>query len=176
MAESSRSRVEIAKNNELTLKFWPAEASVSRVQIYPKQHKNFGCKEKYCNNSVTVWNCRYKLRLACVGFLRGEKKEIFKLLKQKLSVCQTHPENETQICNVNTFSYSLCTTRRWVFGRGETNDEKDFINTINSSAQLPSIFSEQRLSQSKRMIALSWQNINRVKEVSSSGNCTLVVT
>lgn len=38
-----------------------------------------------------------------------------------------------------------------------------FINTINSSAQFPSIFSEQCLSQAKRMIALSWQNINRVK-------------
>lgn len=47
--------------------------------------------------------------------------------------------------------------------RGETQDEKDFINTINSSAQVPSVFSEQRLSQAKRMIALSWQNINRVK-------------
>ena len=46
---------------------------------------------------------------------------------------------------------------------GETRDEKDFINTINSSARVPSVFSEQCLSQAKRMIALSWQNINRVK-------------
>ena len=47
--------------------------------------------------------------------------------------------------------------------RGETQDEMDFINTINWSAQFPSIFSEQCLSQPKRMIAFSWQNINRVK-------------
>lgn len=51
----------------------------------------------------------------------------------------------------------------WVLRRGETPDEKDFINTINSSARVPSVFSEQCLSRAKRMIALSWQNINRVK-------------
>lgn len=44
-----------------------------------------------------------------------------------------------------------------------TQDEKDFINTINSSARVSSIFSEQCSSLAKRMIALSWQNINRVK-------------
>ena len=75
-----------------------------------------------------------------------------------------HQENKTQFCDVNTFLYSICSTRRWcVLGRGATQDEKDFINTINSSARVSSIFSEQCSLLAKRMIALSWQNINRVK-------------
>lgn len=59
--------------------------------------------------------------------------------------------------------FSFCGATWWVLGWGETRDEKDFINTINSGAQVPSIFSERRLSQAKWMIALSRQNINRVK-------------
>lgn len=44
-----------------------------------------------------------------------------------------------------------------------TQDEKDFINTINLSAWVPSVFWEQYLSMAKWMIDLSWQNINRVE-------------
>lgn len=48
------------------------------------------------------------------------------------------------------------------FGKRWDSTWKGFY-TINSRAQVPSIFSEHCLSQAKRMIALPWQNINRVK-------------
>lgn len=48
------------------------------------------------------------------------------------------------------------------FGKRWDSTWKGFY-TINSRARVPSIFSEQRLSQTKRMIALLWQNINRGK-------------
>lgn len=51
---------------------------------------------------------------------------------------------------------------RWVWGRSETQDEKDFLNTIKRSA-LPSIFYRQCLPHAELMIALSLGNINRVK-------------
>ena len=77
-----------------------------------------------------------------------------------MSARTRHQENGTEICKVNTVLYSICSARRrWVWGRGETRDEKGFMNTIN----FPLIFSEQCLSRAKRMIAHWWQNINRVK-------------
>lgn len=60
-------------------------------------------------------------------------------------------------------TYSCIQSAAWEKMRKRRDSTWKESYTINSRARVHSIFSVQRLSQAKRMIAPPWQNINRVK-------------
>lgn len=69
---------------------------------------------------------------------------------------------EKHVSDINTFRYSICNARRWGLGRGETRQEKDFIQ-LTRGPRSPLFSQSSARHQAKRMIAPSQQNINRVK-------------
>ena len=80
--------------------------------------------KQYLNSPDWLW-----------GNIRQKKKDFKTLKYNEVSAKPRQEENQTQICNVNIFLYSVRSTGRGVLRRGDSQDEKDFVNTINLSYQ-----------------------------------------